>query len=107
MAHRDNLSRRRTYAHYFWMLSLLVLLAGCAGGDLTESSEPQARLVEDASSSDDLASLGNGYGRRKNKDRGSVGLTAIVISPASVPLQPGATQKFAATAKLSDGTTTV
>jgi hypothetical protein len=102
MAYRGNLSRRRAYAHYFRMLALLVLLAGCAGGDLTETSEPQASLVEE---SGDFPTLGKGNGRGPKKDRNSGALTAVVISPASASLQPGATQKFAATAKLSDGAT--
>jgi hypothetical protein len=102
MAYRDNLSRRREYAHYFRMLTPLLLLAACAGSDLTEMSEPTTSLAEESA---DLPTLGRGKGKGPKRDRNSDPSTTIAISPASASLQPGATQKFAATTKLSDGTT--
>jgi hypothetical protein len=104
MAYRDNLSRRGAFAHNLWMLALLVLLAGCATGDLTETSEPQGPSIEGVSG--DFPTVSKGNRGRGNKNRDSTQLTAVVISPASVSLRVGATQRFTATAKLSDGTST-
>jgi hypothetical protein len=105
MASHEKLWRRGAFAHYLSMLALLVLLAGCATGDLTESSEPQVPALGSAAVSGDLPVLKGNRGRKnKNQDPGD--LTAIVISPSSVSMKPGESQRFTATAKLRDGTTT-
>ena len=105
MASQENLWRRGAFAHYLSMLALLVLLAGCATGDLTESSDPQVASIDGAIASRDLPTLRGGRGR-KSRGGDSTAVTAVVISPASASLRPGTTQRFTATAKLSDGTTT-
>ena len=99
MHYRDKLSRRGASAHYSLMLALLVLLGGCAAGDLTETSEPQGPSIDGAIASADVPSLNKG-------NRGRKKLKAIEVSPAIASLKPGATQRFSATAKLNDGTTT-
>ncbi len=104
MPSQDQLWRRGAFTHYLSMLALLVLLAGCTAGDLTETSEPQVVSLEEAPVSGDLPTLGKGRGR---KDRNQpTAVTAVVISPGNASLQAGGTQRFAATAKLSDGSTT-
>jgi hypothetical protein len=86
------------------MLPLLVLAASCAGGDLTETSEPSTPVLEEAGA---VAAGKGGEGRRKNRNKDSGGWTDVVISPATAAVQLGATQKFTAAAQLSDGSTTV
>jgi hypothetical protein len=93
MPYGDHLLRREAKLHYSSMLASLLLLAGCANADLTESSEPP-----DADMASHAASEEASY--HKN----STYLVAIVISPASVSLQPRATQLFTATKKFADGT---
>jgi hypothetical protein len=102
MPHRDHLSHRRTSAHYFRMLPLLVLVASCTAGDLTESSEPSTAVLDEAGA----VAAAKGGVRGKNRDKDSGGWTAVVISPETAAVQLGATQKFTAAAKLSDGSTT-
>ena len=94
MDHRYHLLFRGAMAHYSTMLASLLLLAACAGADLTESSEPlDADMASPAASEE-----ASGH-------RNSTYLEAIVVSPASVSLRPGATQRFTATKKFADGTT--
>src|SRR5918996_4142042 len=90
MEYRYHLLHRRPLAHYSFMLASLLLLAGCATGDLTQSSElPDAEMT----SADAIGEARSHY------------LAAIIISPDSVSMQPGATQRFTATAKFKDGRT--
>ena len=93
MHYGDHLLRREAKLHYSSMLASLLLLAGCASADLTESSEPAAADMASPAAAEEASS-----------HRNSTYLVAIVISPASVSLQPGATQRFTATKKFADGT---
>jgi len=98
MNYRYDLLRRGAIAHYYSMLASLLLLAGCANGDLTENSELSDAALAGAVSSADLK------GGKGHRNRGE--LTGIAISPSSVALEPGASQRFTATVKLNDGSTT-
>ncbi len=106
MPYQDQLWRRRAFAHYLSMLALLVLLAGCATGDLTETSEPQVPSVGSVAVTGELPVLKGGNRGRKNRSPDSTTVTAVVISPSSASLKPGESKRFTATAKLSDGSTT-
>jgi hypothetical protein len=93
MTYRYDLLRRGTSAHYSSMLVSLLILAGCSSGDLTQSSDlPDSELVGvDATAA----------GRKEGQNR----LAGVSLSPTSVTLEPGATQRFTATVKLRDGGT--
>jgi parallel beta-helix repeat protein len=99
MAYRDNLSCRGAFAHNPWMLASLVLLAGCSSGDLTQNSDlPDSELV-----GVDATAAGRGGDDRKKE--GQNRLEGVSLSPTSVTLEPGATQRFTATVKLREGGT--
>lgn len=97
MDHQYHLLPRRATAHYSSMLASLLLLAGCASSDLTESSETSDVALAKAVTSADYK---HGRGHRNRTE-----VTAITVSPSTVTLKPDAPQQFAATAKLEDGTT--
>jgi hypothetical protein len=103
MPHRDHLSRRGKSAHYFRMLPLLFFVASCTAGDLTESSEPGTAVLEEAGGV--LPVLERGRGNDDRKKEGQNRLAGVSLSPTSVTLEPGATQSFTATVKLSAGGT--
>lgn len=98
MEHRHGLLHRGAITHYSSMLAALLFLASCTGGDLTDTSELADVPMTGAASSADVR---GGKGPRQRSE-----LTSLTIAPGSVTLESGATQRFVATAKLKDGTTT-